>query len=171
METARKPQAATHGRIASEEYRLGLAFFKKKQWKTAARHFGQADRKSRRSDENYHLYTSYHGLALVYCGDVSGLNFCRHAAAAEKLNATVFLNLALAELRFRHRRRACDAVSEGLRLDGRHAGLLKIRRKMGVRRRPCVPFLKRENPFNRWLGRMTYRRQQRPVRALRHGNR
>ncbi|MFQ5643326.1 MAG: hypothetical protein ACE5FQ_06470 [Thiogranum sp.] len=167
MEAVRKPAAADHGRIASEEYQLGLAFFKKKKWKTAARHFSQADRKSRRTDENYHLYTSCHGLALVYCGDVSGLNFCRHAAAAEKINATVFQNLALAELHLRHRRRACDAVSAGLELDARHSGLLKMRRKMGVRRRPCVPFLKRNNPFNRWLGRITYHRNRKTVRALR----
>ena len=74
METAQKRVTADRSRVAFEEYQIGLAFFDKKQWKTAARHFGQADRKSHRHDENYHLYTSCHGLALVYCGDVSGLN-------------------------------------------------------------------------------------------------
>lgn len=165
METAQKSLAADRSRIASEEYRIGLAFSNKKNWKTAARHFCQADRQSHRYDENYHLYTSSHGLALVYCGDVSGLNFCRHAAAAETIKATVFQNLALAELYFKHRRRACDAVSAGLKIDARHSGLLEMRRKMGVRRRPCVPFLKRNNPFNRWLGRITYKGHRKTARA------
>jgi len=167
METVRKRVTADRSRVAFEEYQIGLAFFDKKQWKTAVRHFSQADRNTHRHDDNYHLYTSYHGLALVCCGDVSGLNFCRHAAAAETIKATVFQNLALAELYFNHRRRACDAVSTGLKIDSRHAGLLKMRNRMGVRRRPCVSFLKRSNPFNKWLGRMTYNRHRKTVRGLR----
>lgn len=157
METTRKNVAADRSRVAFEEYQIGLAFFNKKQWKTAVRHFGQADRITHRKDENYHLYTSSHGLALVCCGDVSGLNFCRNAAAAEIIKPAVFQNLALAELYFSHRRRAVDAVSAGLKVDARHSGLLKMRRRMGIRRRPCISFLKRNNPFNKWLGRMTYK--------------
>ena len=167
MDTAQKRVAADRSRIAYEEYEIGLAFFNKKQWKTAVSHFGEADRRSRRDDENYHLYTSCHGLALVYCGDVSGLNFCRHAAAAETIKATVHQNLALAELYLNHRQRACNAVKAGLKIDSRHSGLLDTRKKMGVRRRPCVPFLKRNNPFNKWLGRITFNRHRKTVRALR----
>ena len=93
------PGATARMREAREEYQLGRAFFDKKQWKTAARHFAQAERRSGREDVYQHLYRSCHGLSLVYCGDVSGLNLCRHAAGVETVNAEVFLNLALAELR------------------------------------------------------------------------
>jgi hypothetical protein len=96
----------------------------------------------------------------VYGGDSSGLNLCRHAAAAETLQARVFVNLALAELKLNHRKRACLAVSAGLRVDRSDPGLLRLRDRMGVRRAPVVPFLKRDNLLNRWLGRYTWQRLQ-----------
>jgi len=103
-------------------------------------------------------YKSWHGLALVYSGDVSGLNLCRYAAAKEAIDATVFQNLVLAELKFRHRKRACATLKRGLSIDPKHRGLLKLRRNMGARRQPCLMFLDRNNPLNKWLGKMTYRR-------------
>ena len=44
------PGATARMREARGEYQLGRAFFEKKQWKAAARHFGQAERKSGRED-------------------------------------------------------------------------------------------------------------------------
>ena len=143
---------------AQQEYQLGLAFFRMKHWKTAALHFGLADQRTSRNHVNEHLYRSYHGLSLVYSGDISGLNLCRHAAANETIQAQVFHNLARAEIHFRHRKRACDAVSRGLQHDPLHVGLLTLRSEMGVRRNPCIPFLRRENLLNKWLGKATYRK-------------
>jgi hypothetical protein len=151
------PGANARMREAREEYQLGQAFFEKRQWKMAARHFGQAERRSGREDVYQHLYRSCHGLSLVYSGDVSGLNLCRNAAGLETVHAEVFLNLALAELRFQHRKQACRAVTRGLKLDPRHKKLLALRSRMGIRRPPCLPFLKRDNVLNKWLGKATYR--------------
>ena len=158
MDGSSTPFAQERAQQVQQEYQLGLAFFRKQHWKTAARHFGIADQKSGRHDVHGHLYRSYQGLALVCSGDVSGLNLCRHAAARETMQAMVFQNLALSEIRLRHRKRACAAIRLGLQLDPAHAGLLKLRREMGVRRDPCLPFLKRDNPLNKWLGKATYRR-------------
>jgi len=144
-----------------QEYQLGLAFFRMKRWKIAARHFELADQKSGRHDVQQRVYRSYHGLSLIYSGDISGLNLCRHNAAKEKIKAEVFHNLALAELRFRHRKRAWTAVRFGLRLNPAHTGLLELRRGMGVRRTPCLPFLSRDHLLNKWLGKATYRRARR----------
>jgi len=141
-----------------QEYQLGLAFFRRRHWKAATRHFRMADQKSGRHDVHQHLYRSYHGLSLVYSGDVSGLNLCRHAAAKETRQATVLENLALAEIRFRHRKRACTAISLGLQLEPAHVSLLQLRREMGVRRDPCLPFLRPEHLLNKWLGRATSRK-------------
>ena len=149
-----------------QEYQLGLAFFGKHHWRTAARHFALAEQKSVRRDAHERLYRSYHGLSLVFSGDISGLNLCRHTAARETRQATVFHNLALAEIRLRHRKRACAAIRHGLQLDPAHAGLRDLRRVMGVRRKPCLPFLRRNNPLNKWLGKATYGRHQ-GTRALR----
>ncbi len=150
--------ATTRERRAREEYRLGLVFFQRRQWSAAARHFHAAQRLCHRDDLGLRLYTSWQGLALVCCGDGSGLNLCRNVAAAERLDATVFLNLAVAELRLGHRRQAVVAVARGLSMDPDHAGLRRLREDMGERRRPALPFLPRNNPLNRWLGRLSYRK-------------
>ena len=148
----------TRERRARSEYDLGLALFKKKQFRSAMRHFSQAEHKCSRDDVHLQCYKSWHGLSLVYSGDISGLNLCRHAASNEHIDATVFQNLALAELKLRHRKRACAAVKRGLSVDPKHRGLLKLRRTMGTRRQPCLVFLDRNNPLNKWLGKITYRR-------------
>lgn len=154
------PAASDRVRAAREDYELGLACYRKKQWKGAARHFAEADRKGGHDDLYLHLYMSYQGLCQVYDGDISGLNLCRRAASMETLQPRVFLNLALAELRLRHRKRACVAVRVGLSIDHTDPGLLRLRDKMGVRRTPFVPFLSREHLLNRWLGRYTWQRLQ-----------
>jgi hypothetical protein len=147
-------------RAAREDYELGLVFYGRKQWTTAARHFATAERKCGCDDINRHLYLSYQGLCLVYSGDVSGLNLCRRSAAMETVRSGIFLNLALAELKLNFRKRAHRAISVGLDINPTDAELLELRQKMGVRRPPILPFLSRENLLNRWLGSYTYQRLQ-----------
>lgn len=158
MRASVNPVLESRRREAQDEYQLGLAFYKKKQWKTAARHFGQADQKAGYDDIYMHLYMSYQGLCQVLSADVSGLNLCRHAASMETLQPAVFLNLAVAELKLRHRKRACSAIRQGLRLDPRHNELRELRHRIGSRRKPCLQFLSRDNLLNKWLGRVTYQR-------------
>jgi len=144
---------------ARSEYELGIVFSRKKYWRAAARHFAAAEYACRRDDIQVHRYRSWHGLALVYSGDVSGLNLCRNAAENEIADGTVFRNLVLAELKFHHRKRACVMLARGLSVAPGHRGLLRLRRVMGVRRPPCLDFLGRNNPINKWLGKITYRRR------------
>jgi hypothetical protein len=165
MRESTHPLPGERVRAAREEYDLGLTFYHKKQWKTAARHFAEAERTCGHDDAYMHLYLSYQGLCQVSAGDVSGLNLCRRAAAMEAIQARVFLNLALAELRLNHRKCACSAVKTGLSIDPTDPNLLRLRDKMGVRRTPLLPFLKREHPLNRWLGRYTWQRLQKVHRA------
>lgn len=158
MRAVAYPNDLERRRQAHDEYLIGLEFYHKRQWKPAARHFAMADKKAGCDDVFMHLYMSYQGLCQVLSGDVSGLNLCRHAASMETIQAQVFLNLAVAELKFKHRKRACTAIRLGLDIDTRHAGLIKLRSRMGVRRPPCLSFLPRDNPLNKWLGRVTYQR-------------
>jgi hypothetical protein len=166
MSGSHYPAPGDRVRAAREEYDLGIALYRKKQWKAAARHFAEAERKCGHDDVYLHLYLSYQGLCEVYSGDISGLNLCRRAASMETIQPRVFLNLALTELRLRHRKRACSAVKIGLSIDRTDPGLLKLRERMGVRRRPLLPFLKREHPLNHWLGRYTWARLQKAHRAI-----
>ena len=160
MRESTYPTFGERVRAAREDYDLGLAFYRKKQWKTAARHFAEADRNCGHDDAYMHLYLSYQGLCQVCSGDISGLNLCRRAAAMETIQARVYVNLALAELKLTHRKRACSAVKIGFSIDPTDPSLLRLRDSMGVRRTPLLPFLKRENPLNRWLGRYTWQRLQ-----------
>ncbi|HED19093.1 MAG TPA: hypothetical protein ENI74_06285 [Gammaproteobacteria bacterium] len=158
MTTQAARLSAARIREAEEEYQLGLIFFKRKQWHIATQHFSLAEKRAPRKDLQLHLYSSWHGLALVYNKDVSGLNLCRRAATRKGIQATIFQNLVLAELKFNHRKRVCDALDQGLRLEPRHEGLLALKKTIRLRRRPCLVFLKRENLLNKWLGKMTYRK-------------
>ncbi len=140
----------------NDYFSRGLRHWQEQDLDKAQIYFRMADQSAERGDEQRNLYTSYHGLAMVHAGDLSGLNFCRQAAALETRLADVFYNLALVEFRLNHRYRGCVAVAKGLRLDSRHLGLLRLRREMGVRRKPVVGFLSRDNPINIMLGKVTY---------------
>jgi len=56
MDGSETPFAQDRAQQVRQEYQLGLAFFRKRHWKTAARHFGLADQKSGRHDVHEHLY-------------------------------------------------------------------------------------------------------------------
>ncbi len=154
------PTAATRAQQARQQFDLGLAFYRKQQWKTAARHFSDAVREGGPEHNRGNLYLSYQGLCQVCSGDISGLNLCRRAAALETIHSRVLVNLALAEVKLGHRKRACSAVKLGLSIDPRDPNLLRLRERMGVRRTPVLPFLKREHLLNRLLGRYTWQRLQ-----------
>lgn len=110
------------------------------------------------------LYMSFVGLTQVMLGDVSGLNLCRRAGMEETHRGDVFENLARAELKLGHRKQACDALRRGLKAERGHSGLRDLRIEMGIRRSPSLPFLHRDNPLNRMLGKLTYRsRRGRPT--------
>lgn len=104
-----------------------------------------------------HLYMSYLGITQIFLNDVSGLNLCRRAAQDEMHRAEVFENLVRAELKFGHRKCACEALRRGLRVNPGHAGLRALSQEMGTRRSPCFTFLDRDNPLNRFLGKLSYR--------------
>ncbi|MEE8428542.1 MAG: hypothetical protein V3S33_03455 [Gammaproteobacteria bacterium] len=152
----------------SDRYLEGLHQFSAHRWRAAKTCFLAAQRQAQAEDIHCNLYTSYYGLSLVYMNDVSGLNLCRRAAAEELFVAGVFANLAHAEIRLNHRRRAYEAVCRGLRLDPDHVGLRNLRLHMGVRRTPPIAFLSRSHILNRILGKLTYRqggRRRQPFRA------
>jgi tetratricopeptide (TPR) repeat protein len=122
--------------------------------------FKEALRTSMPLDPHYCTYQSYYGLALVLSGDAKGLDHCRRAAQADAQDADIYYNLAQAELRLRNRGAAVEAVAAGLRIAPQHQKLLKLRATLGVRRPPFFSVLGRDNPINKLIGKLTYRRSR-----------
>lgn len=69
---------------------------------------------------------------------------------------TFFRNLAAAYMHREDRFNAFQAIQEGIRFTGNARVLMDDMRKLGIRRRPPLPFLQRSNPINKYLGLMLY---------------
>ena len=99
---------------------------------------------------------SFYGLSLaLHRGRIKeGADFCQVALDLEFYNAENYANLARVWIAGRSRRKAVDALDRGLAVDPRSQVLAKLRLSMGVRKRPVIPFLGRDNPLNVTLGRI-----------------
>ncbi|MCL5021885.1 MAG: hypothetical protein M1497_00675 [Nitrospirae bacterium] len=67
-----------------------------------------------------------------------------------------YLNLGRAYLAAGKRKEAFKAFSSGLEMDGGNRDLLWEMRKLGLRKVLPVPFLKRSNPINKYIGMMLH---------------
>jgi len=68
----------------------------------------------------------------------------------------LYLNLGKAYLASDQRKQAHDAFTKGLEFDNRNKSLLAELKKLGRRRKPVVPFLKRSSPINKGLGKLIH---------------
>jgi hypothetical protein len=105
------------------------------------------------------IFHGYLGQALARCEGRKrvGLELAQHAVESDPFRPENHYNLAAVHLMLGNRRRAVRALNEGLLLDPDNAELRALRVEIGVRRRPAIPFLSRENPLNRWLGLLGHR--------------
>ena len=111
-----------------------------------------------RSSADFNLVRSYYGLTLVCLGTCDdGVAVCRDAADRELNDPQVFLNLARAAQRCGNRRLALEAISLGKVVDPANPTLRRLRLALGVRRRPVLRFLSRNNVLNVVLGKMRQR--------------
>ena len=97
---------------------------------------------------------SYFGLclALVQKKYKTGMELCKRAIDLEFYNGDHHENLARVYIARGDRKKAVDTADAGLRMHPEHEGLLDVRKELGVRARPSVPFLDRSNPVNVSLG-------------------
>ena len=104
-------------------------------------------------------YLSYYGLCLgLEQNDLrEAMRFCREAVTIEGYNADIRCNLSLVLMKAGRRKEAYINFVRGLHIEPGHQKILRAMRKMGLRRRPVVPFLGRTNPLNVMLGRMRFR--------------
>ena len=91
-------------------------------------------------------------LALVQKNYRTGIDLCKRAIDLEFYNGDHYANLSRVYLAQGNRKKAVDTAEQGLKLVPEHDELLEVRKELGVRSRPSVPFLDRSNPVNVSLG-------------------
>lgn len=97
-------------------------------------------------------------LALVEKKTKPGIELCKRAIDLQSYDARHRVNLIRIYLAQNSRRKAVEVLEEGLRQLPDDSALLKMRVEMKYRQRSAIPFLKRDNPLNAFLGKM--RRKQ-----------
>ena len=98
---------------------------------------------------------SYYGLciAVVQKKYKPAVDLCKKAIEMQFYRADHYTNLSRVYLATDHRTKAIETVEKGLKVNPEDEGLLKLRKEIGVRARPAIPFLSRSNPLNEFLGR------------------
>ena len=136
----------------------GLRCYEQRDLEGALELFRAADELAEIDDIYQNRYTSFHGLVRVLLGDENGVKLCRKAAVAEQEDVEVYCNLAQAEYQLGYRGGAYMALRRGLALDRRHPDLQRLRRQLTRRAaKPVIPWLGRDNPVNRVLGKLLRR--------------
>ena len=97
---------------------------------------------------------SFFGLCLVLVQKKvkPALDLCKRAIELEFYNGDHYVNLTKVYIAAGNRKKAVEAVEGGLKHLPDHEGLMNLRKEMGVRARPAVPFLTRNHPINVALG-------------------
>jgi tetratricopeptide (TPR) repeat protein len=104
---------------------------------------------------------SYYGLALALVEKKykAGIEFCRKAIELQFYHGDHYANLARVYVAAGNRKKAVETINEGLRVHPDDADILKLKREIGERSAPVVPFLSRDNPLNVALGRARHARE------------
>ncbi len=102
---------------------------------------------------------SFRGLLMAIYEERprDGLDLCERACVLQSDRPEFFLNLAKARAACGHTRRAVMALRRGLELRPDHPGLLHEIDRLAPRRGQPLPFLRRQHPVNKHLGKILAR--------------
>lgn len=139
----------------AEALRAGIAACRAGRWRQGYDELARLATSAERSVRLPGLFYSYLGVAMARCEGRKreGLELCQHGLARSPRQPDGYLNLATVLVMLGRRLPAVRALEQGLALAPRHEELLRLRGELGVRRRPVVPFLARDNPLNQLGGR------------------
>jgi tetratricopeptide (TPR) repeat protein len=149
---------------AEDHFRRGSEALAAERVHDALGHF----RSAHRLEPSSALYASHYGLSLGLAERRldRALALCREAAKREFFNPVHYLNLARLHLAFGFKAEAVRFLRRGLMIDPANDQIAELMRQLGVRRRPPLGFLRRQNLLNRWLGRLLRRSQPLDVAEL-----
>jgi tetratricopeptide (TPR) repeat protein len=80
------------------------------------------------------------------------IDLCKRAIELQFYNVDHYANLGNVYVAAGNRKKAIEIVEQGLKAHPEDETLLEVRRQLGVRARPPVPFLDRAHPINVTLG-------------------
>ncbi len=99
-----------------------------------------------------------YALTLGHSREVRrGLELCKRAQNADPRNPHIYWCLSQLYLLGGSRKDAIESVDRGLRAVPDNFLLLRLRRRLGVRQAPPIPFLNRKHRLNVRLGRFMHR--------------
>ena len=151
---------------AEEHFHEGQSELERERVDVALEHF----RAAHRLDPTSPRYRSYFGLCLGL-GERRfdrALELCRSAAKEEFFNPALYHNLARLHVAFGFKAEGIRFLRRGLMIDPQNAAILAEMRRLGVRRKPVLGFLRRGHVFNRWFGKLRNRGEA-PRAAEAHG--
>ena len=124
----------------------------------------QAEAAAHRLDPTSARFRSFYGLCigLEESRFDRALELCRAAAKEEFFNPELYHNLARVHLAFGFKAEAIRYLRRGLMIDPGNQAIGDELRRLGIRRRPPLGFLRRRNLLNRLLGRLLHRVQLPP---------
>ena len=91
-------------------------------------------------------------LAMMQRKFKPAIDLCKLAIELQFYNADHYANLARVYVAAGNRKKAIDAIEQGLKSHAEDETPLAVRRQLGVRAKPPVPFLDRAHPINVTLG-------------------
>ncbi len=102
------------------------------------------------------LAMSYYALCLATAEGHydKAISMCVMAAEKEFYNPEIYLNLGRIFLVNGQKRVAMKSFKKGLGYDISHEDIIEEVRRLGIRRSPTLSFLHRNNPVNRFFGKL-----------------
>jgi tetratricopeptide (TPR) repeat protein len=138
---------------AEQEFAKGLTAFRKRNSQAALVHFERAAQLGAAP-----LHLSYLGYCIAReRGQLKkGIALCKDALAQEPDIADHFLNLGRIHLMAGNKMEAIRIFREGL-AHGPNQELINELDALGTRKSPVIKFLHRNNPINKYLGKLFHR--------------
>jgi tetratricopeptide (TPR) repeat protein len=105
---------------------------------------------------------SYYGLCIAYAQNriEEGVRLCQSAVKQEVLRPDFYLNLGKVYLKADQKNKAIDTFRKGLEIVDDKRSLIQELRRLGLRKKPILNFLPRNNFLNRYLGLLVHRLTQ-----------
>ncbi len=137
----------------------GREAVKREQWPRAKEFLSAyAERHAARGEGTPASGLASYALCLAHAKEFKrSLELARKAQHADPRNAHIYWCMAQIHLLARSRKDAIDTVERGLRAAPDNFLLLRMRKRLGVRQPPPLPFLDRRHALNVRLGRIMHK--------------